>query len=590
MLGRQRLIAAILLLCIAATAALLHQSRPVIVVQNLLTEWRSVLAKRPVTGEVAFLAIDKASIDHIGQWPWPRRVHAEIIDRLVDAGAAEIAFDIDFSTSSNHDDDRLLTEALKRANGSVILAAFRQSASIDADNLTMETNQPISSLLDHAWPASVNVLADTDGKVRTVPISQMSDGDLLPSLPALLAGTTGSEDGTFAVDFSIDATQVPAHSVKGLLTGRLAPDALHGKKVIVGATALELHDTLAVPVYGLLPGPVLQVLATETLLQDRSLQPTSATAGLVLLCFFLLLAVVVSWWLRLWFRCAVLVGSALGLEIAAWYLQMQNAIVVESATVHLATAGFLLSTLTVELYFRRIRIELSKQKNSDLLSVFSQVTRDNFDAIVVCDDNGLVRFESNIAREVLGLTENSSLTGTEFSSALPSPLVPVFEEMMARLRRGAVPAPVSGEMQFERTDGTEAILDYILTPSLLPAGKYDQWIRRKAGGAVCFTARDVTSEREQRARIEYLAEYDSLTGALNRHSFVKRCNHEEGDAESCMFVVELLGMEVVNGTFGLEMGEKVLVEAVQRLRMCGGWAIEVARIETHRLAFRVQSV
>jgi len=590
MVGRQRLIAALLLLCVAATVALLHQSGPVNHVQNLLTEWRSSLAKRPVTGEVTFLAIDKASIDHIGQWPWPRRVHAQIIDRLVDAGAAEIAFDIDFSTPSNPDDDRLLAEALKRANGSVILAAFRQSASIYSDNLTMETNQPISALLDHAWPASVNVLADTDGKVRTVPISQMTDGDMLPSLPALLAGTTGSDVETFAVDFSIDATQVPAHSVKGLLTDRLAPDALHGKKVIVGATTLELHDTLAVPVYGLLPGPLLQVLATETLLQDRALQSTSSTTGLALLGCFLLLAIAASWWLRLWIRWPVLIGSALGLEIGAWVFQMQSAIVGESAPVHLATAGFLLSTLAVELYFRRIRIELAKQKNSDLLRVFSKVTKDNFDAIVVCDDSGSVLFESDIAREVLGLAKNNRLTGTEFSSVLPSQLVPVFEEMIARLRRGAVPPPESGEMPFERTDGTEAVLDYIFTPSLLPAGKYDRWIGRKAGGAVCFTARDVTSDRHQRAKIEYLAEHDSLTGALNRHSFVKLCDDDRSDAASCMFVVELHGMEVVNGTFGLETGEKVMVEAVQRLRMCGGWAIEVARIETHRFAFRLQGV
>ncbi len=590
MIDRQRLIAALLLLCVALTAALLHQSSPVNLVQNLLTEWRSALAKRPVTGEVAFLAIDKASIDHIGQWPWPRRVHAKIIDKLVDAGTAEIAFDIDFSTPSNLNDDRLLAKALERAKGSVILAAFRQSASINADNPTIGTNQPISSLLDHAWPASVNVLADTDGKVRTVPILQMSDGNILPSLPALLAGTTGSDVEIFAVDFSIDATQVPSHSVKDLLTGRLEANALRGKKVIVGASALELRDTLAVPVYGLLPGPVLQVLATETLLQDRSLRSTSSIAGLILLSCFLLLAIAASRWLKLWSRCAFIFGSALGLEIAAWFLQMQNAIVVESAPVHLAVAGFLLSMLSVELYFRRIRIELSKQENSDLLRVFSQVTKDNFDAIVVCDNNGLIRFESDIARKVLGLAGNTRLTGSEFSNSLPSQLVPVFEELMEQLRCGAVPAPVAGEMPFDRTDGTKAILDYILTPSLLPTGKHDRWIGRNAGGAVCFTARDITSEREQRAKIEYLAEHDSRTGALNRHSFVKSCDDDFGNGSSCMFVVELIGMEVINGTFGIEAGEKVLLETVQRLLMCGGWAVEVARIETHRFAFRLQGV
>jgi len=41
--------------------------------------------------------IDDPSLSKIGQWPWPRAVVAQLVDRLREAGAAVVAFDIDFA-------------------------------------------------------------------------------------------------------------------------------------------------------------------------------------------------------------------------------------------------------------------------------------------------------------------------------------------------------------------------------------------------------------------------------------------------------------------------------------------------------------
>jgi adenylate cyclase len=46
---------------------------------------------------VRIVDVDNASLARIGQWPWPRSVLAELIDRLGAAGAAAIALDIVFS-------------------------------------------------------------------------------------------------------------------------------------------------------------------------------------------------------------------------------------------------------------------------------------------------------------------------------------------------------------------------------------------------------------------------------------------------------------------------------------------------------------
>jgi len=51
---------------------------------------------RPVSGKVVIVAIDEKSLKEQGRWPWPRALMARLTDRLTDAGAAAIGFDILF--------------------------------------------------------------------------------------------------------------------------------------------------------------------------------------------------------------------------------------------------------------------------------------------------------------------------------------------------------------------------------------------------------------------------------------------------------------------------------------------------------------
>ena len=74
---------------------------------------------------ITVVGIDEASFSKLGlQWPWPRRLHAKLIDRLAAAGAAVIVFDIVFAEPSNEADDKRFGESLRQA-GNVVLAADR---------------------------------------------------------------------------------------------------------------------------------------------------------------------------------------------------------------------------------------------------------------------------------------------------------------------------------------------------------------------------------------------------------------------------------------------------------------------------------
>jgi len=58
--------------------------------KNALVDLRFGLSPRPATGGIVVVAIDSPSIESVGVWPWPRRVHADLIDKLTRAGAADI--------------------------------------------------------------------------------------------------------------------------------------------------------------------------------------------------------------------------------------------------------------------------------------------------------------------------------------------------------------------------------------------------------------------------------------------------------------------------------------------------------------------
>src|SRR5215510_6798007 len=57
-------------------------------------EARFGLVRSDPSPQIAIVAIDAKSLSDRSTWPWPRSWHAAVIDRLVDAGAAQIVVDI----------------------------------------------------------------------------------------------------------------------------------------------------------------------------------------------------------------------------------------------------------------------------------------------------------------------------------------------------------------------------------------------------------------------------------------------------------------------------------------------------------------
>ena len=68
---------------------------------------------RPPAGGPVIVAIDEPSLADINaQWPWPRSLHAELIQRLRAAGARVIGLDIIMAEPSNPENDRAISAAV----------------------------------------------------------------------------------------------------------------------------------------------------------------------------------------------------------------------------------------------------------------------------------------------------------------------------------------------------------------------------------------------------------------------------------------------------------------------------------------------
>lgn len=257
-------------------------------VEDRLGSARANLLHRAPTGDVVIVEIDAQSLAKLQTWPWSRSHHAALVRKLETAGAESIAFDVDFSAASGAAADRDFAAALTEAEP-VILPIFQQRASDGAKSDTLIVSRPAAAF-SAAWAGGVNIFPDTDGTVRQYAAATFIDGRIQPSIAALLAQSSALGDRSFQPDWGIDVKRIPRLSFIDVIEGRVPDNAIAGKRIIVGATAIELGDRYPIPRYGIVPGVVIQALAAESLLQKRAILHSGTLptlAGVVLLALLL---------------------------------------------------------------------------------------------------------------------------------------------------------------------------------------------------------------------------------------------------------------------------------------------------------------
>ncbi len=366
-----------------------------------LVDLRMRLIERPADPGPILIEIDPRSVHEVGRWPWPRSLHALLLDRLTAAGAGQVYLDIDFSLRSDENEDATLEGALARRAGATTLAAFRQwsesaGAYVDA--------APLGRFARHSRLVSTNAIPAADGLIRQMAGSYpWRDGEL-PTFSAALAGVGGAYSGEFYIDYGIDLSGITRLSFVDVAAGRVDPEVLRGRPVVVGATAVELGDILPVPNHRVLPGVTVQYLAAQSLLLDRAL---------VRLPFWTLALCVAGFVFVLTYLARerdlrVAVAMLLGGNVLVWggAAGLQAAFPVILDVVPFTLASFGAATMTFLMRFHGIATKLVTETMARRRSeqFVGAVAQNAFDALVTTDGNGRISFVNTAACRMFGIS------------------------------------------------------------------------------------------------------------------------------------------------------------------------------------------
>lgn len=369
--------------------------------ENTLLKYRYLLTPGEASGQIVLVQIDRASIDKIGVWPWPRRHHALLLERLRSAEASGVFFDIDFSALSSSQDDLILRRAFERAGQMVHLAVFSDTSQERGSYIDIGPNAETLSAIN---PVSVNMQAQADGKIWKAFSDRNWRGRPIPSMFEALA-TVVDAPNPFWIDYGIDVETVPALSFADVAIGNFDPATIRGKRVIIGATAIELGDTFASPTGQILPGAMIQILAAESLIQGRALQQTAHLAPTLLVVLgsaaTLLLIQRMRWQFAVTGSLGILAGSFL-LSVA---IQRETQLIVDIAPAFVAVPISIVAGFVDKSDYLDWRLLLESVKLHRANALMSNVTRSMRDGLLTLNTDGSVETANIAALRMFGLRE-----------------------------------------------------------------------------------------------------------------------------------------------------------------------------------------
>lgn len=282
---------------------------------------------------ILLVAVDQAGLDFFAEnqvlWPWPRDLWGHLVYIAERNGAKGILFDVLFDDAGIdrlNSDGRSTDAAFAQRLGTsfpVVIASQTVSGGLPIDSLpnglrwTSNDVQPYSMEMDglrlphsrfrHAEMGLTNVTPENDGVIRWVPVVFQEGEELLPSLPLkMLHLVYGESIPTPAVDgqgrlwlryYGPGGNQgvFPYISAAALITGRISPELIQDKLLVVGGFASGLLDYKPTPVaepQHPYPGFEIHATVLSNILQGDELHPVTRLGGFFYLLLFGLLSLI----------------------------------------------------------------------------------------------------------------------------------------------------------------------------------------------------------------------------------------------------------------------------------------------------------
>lgn len=268
--------------------------------------------QRPPTN-IVLVEIDETTFNELGlQWPFPRRVHARVIENIARDHPRAIAYDVQFSEASacpvsggtgvppqpghcpqaRSDEEALLT-ALNNAEGRTVMAATvtqtENHGKIEESGKMKFLGVEGNALLSELGSRPGNALLPTDpgyvlrrvsfsvGGLKTLAVASAEVARRHRVNPREFAG------GPAWIDYYGPEETFPKTSFSTVYLGHLPRGFFHDKVVVVGPSAPTLQDLHPTSTARQMPGAEVQANAIETVLRGLPLRSSAAWLDLALI-------------------------------------------------------------------------------------------------------------------------------------------------------------------------------------------------------------------------------------------------------------------------------------------------------------------
>ncbi len=250
----------------------------------------SIRGTKKPPSQIVVVAVDDVTTDAIRKyvWPYPRRFHARVLDRIAADHPKAIAVDIQFTEQTTERDDNALIDAVVRAKNVVLTTTETLP---NGETNIFGGNETLREI--GARPASGLFPTDSAGVIRKVRYSVNGLKTLGVVTVARATGRTvsphGFGKGGAWIDFAGPAKTFTTYSYVRVLNDLVPKGTFKDKIVVIGPSAPSLQDIHETPTDPLMSGAEVQANSIATVLRGLPLrtEPLLLSIALILVFGFL---------------------------------------------------------------------------------------------------------------------------------------------------------------------------------------------------------------------------------------------------------------------------------------------------------------
>ncbi len=545
----------------------------------------------PVMDEIVIVIIDSKSLTVLGRWPFPRKLHARLLDIIARGKPAVVGMDINFAEPDKEhpEDDQALVRATRDA-GNVVLPVVLEEYGPDGElreSLPFPALRKVAATLGH-----VHVKLESDGIARSVFLMAGLNRPRWPAFSLAMARIGGDWPASrgfpksgetpvyrdmsanvwrnhrqVLIPFPADGRGLERVSYVDVIQGRVAPARFQGKYVLLGAAAAGLGDNIRTPVS---PNgrPVMGVefnaWVLNALLQNRLIVPVSPVwqyGGNVLLILLMLMMYRPRGWKWLYGIALLFIGITLGdflllSRFGYWY---PPAVMLMSILFFFLAANWHLVRKLLKVLFEERRL------SQTALTAIGE-------AVVHLDGRGHIVKFNPVAEKFSGkraVDVNGRPVDEVFRFFLPGgQAFPLRDQMDGSLR------DFSRDLLLKSFDGKEYRVNLVLNKVSRSAGNNQTTV---------MVLTDMSKEHALASEVSHRKTHNILTGLPNQilmSQYLKTLIDEVGSDSGRLAVIylDIDHFSKINEARGLEVGNRLLRALAGKLKDFLGEEIKLGHV------------